>query len=70
MVLTFNPSTQEGEAGRSVGSGLQSKFQESQGHTEKVCLKSLSPTKKKKKEVGEAVVASAVAAVNKARSGT
>ena len=38
----FNPSTQETKAGRSLSSrpaGLQSEFQDSQGYTEKSCLK-------------------------------
>jgi hypothetical protein len=35
----FNPSTQEAEAGGFLSSGLQSEFQDSQGYTEKPCLK-------------------------------
>jgi hypothetical protein len=38
---TFNPSTQEAEAGRFLSSKpacLQSEFQDSQGYTEKPCL--------------------------------
>ena len=39
----FNPSTREAEAGRSLCiwglPGLQSEFQDSQGYTEKPCLK-------------------------------
>jgi hypothetical protein len=38
---TFNPSTQEAEAGGSLSSrpiGLQSEFQDSQGFLEKPCL--------------------------------
>ena len=34
-MYTFNPSTQEAEAG---GPGLQSEFQDAQGYTEKSCL--------------------------------
>jgi hypothetical protein len=37
---TFNPSTWEGRGAETGGSGLQSKFQDSQGgYTEKPCLK-------------------------------
>jgi hypothetical protein len=37
---TFNPSTGKAEAGGFLSQpGLQSKFQESQGYTEKPCLK-------------------------------
>jgi hypothetical protein len=41
VVHAFNPSTQEAEAGRGVPGqpGLQSEFQDSQGYTEKPCLK-------------------------------
>jgi hypothetical protein len=35
VVHTFNLSTREGEAGQA---GLQSKFQNKQGYTEKPCL--------------------------------
>jgi hypothetical protein len=46
---TFNPSTWEAEAGGVRGQpGLQSEFQDSQGYTEKPCLK--KPKKKKKKK--------------------
>jgi hypothetical protein len=45
VVYTFNPRTPEAEAGP-CQSSLQSKFQESQGCTEKACLK----TKQKKKK--------------------
>jgi hypothetical protein len=44
---TFNPSTWEAEAGGFLSSrpaGLQSKFQDSQGYTEKPCLE--KPEKK------------------------
>jgi hypothetical protein len=47
VVHAFNPSTWEAEAGRLLSSGqpgIQSEFQNSQGYTEKPCLK------KKKKE--------------------
>ena len=47
-VYSFNPSTQEAEAGRSLQipglAGLQTEFQDSQGYTEKPC-----PEKKKNK---------------------
>jgi hypothetical protein len=54
---TFNPSTWEAEAGKFPGQpGLQSEFQDSQGYTEKPCLKkpktktnNRPPPKKKKK---------------------
>jgi hypothetical protein len=42
VVHAFNPSTQEAEAGGFLSSrpaGLQSEFQDSQGYTEKPCLK-------------------------------
>jgi hypothetical protein len=45
---TFDPSTQEAEAGRFLSRGqpgLQSEFQNSQGYTEKPCLE-----KEKKKK--------------------
>jgi hypothetical protein len=39
VVHSFDPITQEAEAGGSQGQpGLQSKFQDSQGYTEKSCL--------------------------------
>jgi hypothetical protein len=42
VVLAFNPSTQEAEAGRFLSSrlapGLQSEFQDSQSYIEKPCL--------------------------------
>jgi hypothetical protein len=38
MAHIFNSGTQESEAGRPLSSRLQSKFQDSQGHTEKPCL--------------------------------
>jgi hypothetical protein len=48
----FNPSTREAEAGRFLSSrpGLQSEFQNSQGYTEKPCLKKPKKKKRKKKE--------------------
>jgi hypothetical protein len=49
VVHAFDPSTWEAEADRFLSSrqpGLQSEFQDSQGYTEKPCLK-----KKKKKIV-------------------
>jgi hypothetical protein len=49
---TFNPSTQEAEAGGFLvrgQPGLQSEFQDSQGYTEKPCLeKKKTKTKNKK----------------------
>jgi hypothetical protein len=50
---TFNPSTQEAEAGGflSLRPGLQSEFQDSQGYTEKPCLeKQKQQTKQKQKQ--------------------
>jgi hypothetical protein len=50
---TFNPSTQEAEAGGFLSSrqpGLQSEFQDSQGYTEKPCLKKPKKKKKEKKK--------------------
>ena len=44
---TFNPSTWEAEAGRFLSRGqpgLQSKFQDSQGYTEKSCLEKQKQT--------------------------
>jgi hypothetical protein len=44
----FNPSTWEAETGRFLSSsqpGLQSEFQDSQGYTEKPCLKKQNKTK-------------------------
>jgi hypothetical protein len=46
----FNPSSREAEAGEFLSSrpsGLQSKFQDSQGYTEKPCLKKQKQKKKK-----------------------
>jgi hypothetical protein len=49
----FHPSTWEAEAGRYLSlrpifdSGLQSKFQDSQGYTEKLCLEKQKQNKKK-----------------------
>lgn len=49
---TFNPSTQEAEAGKSLQipdqAGLQTELQDSQGYTEKPC-----PGKEKRKEKEE-----------------
>ena len=50
---SFNPSTQEAEAGRFLSSvrgqpGLQSEFQDSQGYTEKPCLEKTKKDKKNK----------------------
>jgi hypothetical protein len=46
----FNPSTQEAEAGGFLSQpGLQSEFQDSQGYTEKPCLKKTNKQKKQKK---------------------
>jgi hypothetical protein len=47
----FNPSTQEAEAGGflSLQPGLQSEFQDSQGYTEKPCLKNKQTNKQTKK---------------------
>jgi hypothetical protein len=53
VVHTFNPSTQEAEAGRFLSSrpaGLQSEFQDSQGYTEKPCLKKPKNEKTKNKQ--------------------
>jgi hypothetical protein len=47
----FNPSTVEAEAGRFLTQGqpgLQSEFQDSQGYTEKPCLKKKKNTKQNK----------------------
>jgi hypothetical protein len=47
----FNPSTWEAEAGKFLSSSqpvLQNEFQDSQGYTEKLCLK--KPKKKKKRK--------------------
>ena len=50
VVHTFNPSTQEAEAGGSLGvrgqPGLQSEFQDSQGYIEKSSLEKPPPSKK------------------------
>jgi hypothetical protein len=51
---TFNPSTREAEAGGFLSSrqpGLQSEFQDSQGYTEKPCLK--KPKEEEEEEEGE-----------------
>jgi hypothetical protein len=49
VAQAFNPSTREAEAGGFQGQpGLQSEFQDSQGYTEKPCLRK---KKKKKKRV-------------------
>jgi hypothetical protein len=50
-VHTFNPSTREAEAGRFLSSrpAWSTEFQDSQGYTEKPCLK--KPKKKKKKNL-------------------
>jgi hypothetical protein len=50
---TFNPSTQEAEAGRFLSStqpGLQSEFQDSQDYTEKPCLKQNKTKQNKTKQ--------------------
>jgi hypothetical protein len=50
---TFNPSTQEAEAGEFLSSrpaGLQSEFQDSQGYPEKPCIKKPKKQKNKKKK--------------------
>jgi hypothetical protein len=49
----FNLSTWEAEAGRFLSQGqpgLQSELQDSQGYTEKPCLKKTKKKKKKKKK--------------------
>jgi hypothetical protein len=49
VVRAFNPSTQEAEAGRSLSlrpAWCISEFQDSQGYTEKLCLKKLRQTNK------------------------
>jgi hypothetical protein len=48
---TFHPSTWEAEAGGFLSSrpGLQSEFQDSQGYTEKPCLKKTKIKERKKK---------------------
>jgi hypothetical protein len=51
----FNPSAWETEAGGFLSSrqpGLQSELQDSQGYTEKPCLKKPKKKKKKKKKKG------------------
>jgi hypothetical protein len=53
VVHAFNPSTWEAEAGGSLSSrqpGLQSEFQDSQGYTEKPCLKKQTKNKKQKQK--------------------
>jgi hypothetical protein len=56
---TFNPNTQEAEAGGFLSSrpvrGLQSKFQDSQGYTEKPCLKKKQQQQQKILSIGYAV---------------
>ena len=50
MAHTFYPSTWEAEAGRfwvRGQPGLQSEFQDSQGYTEKLCLKKKQNKKEK-----------------------
>ena len=48
---TFNPSTQEAEAGGFPGQpGLQSEFQDSQGYKEKPCLKKQRTNKQTNKK--------------------
>jgi hypothetical protein len=50
VVHTFNPSTCEAEAGGFLSwgqHGLRSEFQDSQGYTEKPCLKKQQKTKAK-----------------------
>ena len=55
MVYAFNPSTQDAEAGGFLcvqgQSGLQSEFQDSQGYTEKLCLKTHNDKKNYSQEV-------------------
>jgi hypothetical protein len=54
VVHGFNPSAWEAEAGGFLSSrgqpGLQSEFQDSQGYTEKPCLKKQKQTNKKVKQ--------------------
>jgi hypothetical protein len=52
---TFNPSTLEAEAGEFLSSGLQSQFQDSQGYTEKPCLKNQKTNKQTKIGVNEEI---------------
>jgi hypothetical protein len=53
MAHTFNPNTWEAEVGRFRGQpGLQSEFQDSQGYTEKLCLKTPKTKNQKKKRLG------------------
>jgi hypothetical protein len=47
---TFNPSTQEADLWVQGQPLLQSEFQDSQGYTEKPCLKKTKKKKKKKKK--------------------
>jgi hypothetical protein len=51
VLHNFNPSTQEAEAGGFLSSrpawSTRVKFQDSQGYTEKPCLKKQKPTKQK-----------------------
>jgi hypothetical protein len=53
----FNPSTWEAEAGGFLSSRpawfLQSEFQDSQGYTEKPCLKKQKQTNKQKKQANK-----------------
>jgi hypothetical protein len=48
VVHVFNPSTWEAEAGVGGQPGLQSEFQDSQGYTEKPCLKKPKTNNKNK----------------------
>jgi hypothetical protein len=54
VMQAFNPSTWEAEAGGFLSSrgqpGLQSEFQDSQGDTEKPCLKKQTNKQKKKQK--------------------
>jgi hypothetical protein len=47
----FNPSTREAEAGGFLSSALQSEFQDSQGYTEKPCLKTPKTNKQTNKQI-------------------
>jgi hypothetical protein len=52
VVHAFNPTTQEAEAGGFLSlrqPGLQNEFKDSQGYTEKPCLKKQKPTTTTKK---------------------
>jgi hypothetical protein len=52
LAHAFNPSTLEAEAGRflSLRPAWSTKFQDSQGYTEKHCLKKQKEMKRKKKK--------------------